>query len=126
MILKVLGIGLIGAITAFLLRSFGWKGVPVFISVVFIGLISYSLPYISSLGGLIGRLSSYSDLEGVTGAVMKIVGIGYLTGITADVCRELEASSLASGVALVGRIEIIAVVSPYFEEMIRLGGELLG
>lgn len=124
--MKVLGIGILGAITAFLLRGFGYKGVPVFISVVFLGIISYALPYIRGVGELIGRLGSYSVISGACGSVMKIVGIGYLTGISADVCRELEAGAIANGVLLVGRIEIVFITVPYFDEMMRLGGELLG
>lgn len=126
MIFKVAGLALLVAFSAFLLRGFGWKGVPVFISVAFIGIISYALPYVRQIGGFIGDIASQNGVGTAAASVLKVVGIGYLSSISADVCRELEASSLATAVILIGRIEIIAVVVPYFEEMMRIGGELIG
>ena len=125
MITRIAGLALVAAITAFLLRGFGWKGAPVFISMAFVGIISLAAPYLSEVFGFIKSSASVYGIESSVTAVAKVVGIGYLTGITADVCRELEAGAVSGAVVLVGRIEIIAVVLPFFGEIMRLGGELL-
>ena len=55
---------------------------------------------------------------------------GYLDRVTfvrnnfssaADVCRELGENGIAKVTEVVGRVEIMAVVMPYFEEIIKLG-----
>ena len=114
------------AVSAFLLRGCAWKGTPVYISVAFVGIISLSVPYLFEVSEFIKSNAALYGVEGAVSAVAKVVGIGYLTGITADVCRELEAPSISSAVIFVGRIEIIAVVLPFFNDIMRLGGELLG
>ena len=117
---------IVAAISAFLLRELVWKGVPVFISVAFISLISLAAPYLSQLGGFIKATAGECGVGDAAGAILKVLGIGYLTGITTDVCRELGSGMLASAVTLVGRIEIICVALPFFDEIVRIGGELLG
>jgi hypothetical protein len=57
--------------------------------------------------------------------VLKIAGIGFLSGVTADVCRELGEGGAARGVLLAGRIEMLCIALPYLEKIIALGVELL-
>ena len=71
----------------------------------------------------VGRWASVSE---PLSAAVKILGIGYLFGMCADVCRELGEGNVAKGVEVVGRVEIIAVVIPYFKEIVSVGTELLG
>jgi hypothetical protein len=59
-------------------------------------------------------------------AALKVLGLGYLYGICADVCRDMSESGIAKAVEAVGRVEIVAVVMPFFEEIIKVGVELLG
>ena len=126
MILKVTGLALIIAICAVLLRSFGFKGVPVFISVGFLGMLAFGVPYLNGVGEVINSIGERVGNPTAVRAVLKVVGIGYVSGICSDVCKELDAPSVSSAVVLVGRIEIIAVVAPFFEEIVRMGGELIG
>ena len=120
------GLAILAAIVAFLLRSLGWKGTPVFICIAFIGLLTYVFPYLEQRSSIIKNNAALSAVQGAGSAVLKVVGIGYITGITSDICRELDSSSLSSVVILVGRVEIIAVVLPFFNDIMSLGGELLG
>ena len=123
---NALTLGIVAAISAFLLRGMGWKGVPVFISVTFIGIISLAAPYLIEMSKFVKTVAADYAAFDAASAILKVVGLGYLTGIAADVCRELESGMLASAVVLVGRIEIIAVALPFFREIVDLGGELLG
>ena len=120
------GLAILAAIVVFLLRAFGWKGTPVFICIVFIGLLTYAFPYLEQISSLIKEKAALSAVQGAGSSILKVVGIGYITGITSDICRELDSFSLSSVVSLVGRIEIIAGVLPFFNDIMSLGGELLG
>ena len=117
---------LIAAISALLLRDFGWKGVPVFSLICFILIISLSEPYLRELTERLLLLGEMGDVSEEVRAVLKVVGVGYLCGIVSDSCQELGEGRIAGAVSFIGRIEIIAIVMPFFEEIIRLGAGLVG
>ena len=57
--------------------------------------------------------------------VLKALGVAVLTEICADICRDLGESSAASGVELVGRIEILLLCIPMFEAVMKTVSEVL-
>ena len=58
--------------------------------------------------------------------VLKVLGVGYLTEIGADVCRELGAESLAARLSLFGRMEIFLLSLPSLEKLFEAALSLLG
>lgn len=124
--LKLIGIALLLTVTAFLLRQLGWRGAPVF-AVICAALLLFEMT--DSLGRIINSVTAIGEGTSVSeplNAALKTLGAGYLFGISADVCRELGESGIAKAVEVVGRVEIIAIVIPYFEEIIKVGIELIG
>ena len=124
--LRLVGLALLLTATAFLLRRLGWSGAPVFAVICAVVLIGEAA---DELGGLFGAIMALGDEASVgepLKASLKTLGAGYLFGISADVCRELGESGIAKAVEVVGRVEIIAIVIPYFEQIIKLGAELIG
>ena len=113
-------------ITAFMLRGFGWRGAPVFASVAFVMILSEAAGSLHSILGAVGEISADAGLSEPARAAVKVLGLGYLYGICSDVCRDLSENGIAKAVETVGRVEIIAVVMPYFEEIIKVGVELIG
>ena len=109
------------AFTAFLLKNFGWKGTPVFAAVAAILFISEAKDTMDFVFTSIEKIGSESKIDDALAAGIKVLGLGYLFGICADVCRELGEAGIAKAVEVVGRVEIIAVVIPYFEEIIKVG-----
>lgn len=126
MILKIFGAAILLCLTAFMLRSFGWRGAPVFASIAFVMLLSEAADSIRSIFGAVGEISADTGLSEPAKAAIKVLGLGYLYGICADICRDLSENGIAKAVEAVGRVEIIAVVMPYFEEIIKVGVELIG
>ena len=125
MILRACALALLTAILGTVLSELGFK------SKKLLGILAVLL--IMSLIGedistLIGRLAGFSDMAGIGDAAkcaMKVVGIGYVFGFTADVCRELGEGGVAGAVGIVGRVETFLVVMPYFEKTLELGAGLL-
>lgn len=117
---------LVAAISALLLRNFGWKGVPVFSLICFVLIISLAEPYLRGIGGLFLSFGEEYGAKEPSAAVLKVVGAGYLCGIVADSCQELGEPRIAAAVTFIGRLEIIAIILPFFEEIIKLGTELIG
>ena len=74
--------------------------------------------------GIRTRMEKFLN-EGVS-AILKVVGVGYLAGISSDICSELGAARIGNAVTLVGRLEIIAIATPFFVKILDMGVELIG
>ncbi len=109
-----------------MLRSFGWRGAPVFASVALVMLLTEAAGVLESVLLSARNIGVGAGLSEPVSAALKVLGLGYLYGICADVCRDMSESGIAKAVEAVGRVEIVAVVMPYFEEIIKVGVELIG
>ncbi len=120
-----LGLSLLGAVLFSLLRE----------------LKSPYAPYAAIAAGLLVLLSLFGKWESLSPLldfferaglsepvrlVLKVLGVGYLTEIGADVCRELGAESLASRLSLFGRMEIFLLSLPSLEKLFEAALSLLG
>lgn len=126
MIARAIAMALLTGACALILKELGWRGTPVLIAVCFIGIISLAEPYIRTVSRVLGILSEEFGVSDAASSVTKIIAIGYLGGITADVCCELGAGAASKGVLLVARLEILAICAPYLLKIINLATELIG
>ena len=81
-------------------------------------LISPAVTYISSLFE-ISSLGEYGS------TVIKALGIAVLTQICADICRDFGEGSVASGVELVGRLQILLLCIPLIEKLLSSVREVM-
>ena len=123
--MEVIGGALLLTFCALLLRSLGWKGVPCFIALCLVLILSQLSDGIHKITSSLTSLTNYGELTEILRGAVKIVGVGYLFGICSDVCRELGENGIAKAVEIVGRVEIIIVVMPFLMDIINLGVELL-
>lgn len=125
MIVKACAVGIALAAAALLMREMGFRAAPVFAAICFVFVLSFIGDNIASLseGSTIHSLVSSVGEE--AGAVFKIVGVGYLAGISSDICLELGERSLAKAVSVAGRVEILAISLPFFSRLAEYGAELL-
>lgn len=126
MILKIFGLAVLLCMTAFLLRSFGWRGAPVFASIGLVLLLTEAAGVLETVFSSARSIGVSAGISEPVSAALKVLGLGYLYGICADVCRDMSEAGIAKAVEAVGRVEIVAVVMPYFEEIIKVGVELIG
>ena len=126
MILKLIGAALILTASAFLLKSFGWRGAPIFTSLALILFIAEAEGEFEYIFSSIKKIGLESGIEEALSAAVKVLGLGYLFGISADICRELGESGIAKSLEVVGRVEIIAVAVPFWKKIIETGVELMG
>lgn len=61
----------------------------------------------------------------ILSVVLKIIGIGYLTEFTANICQDSGSSSLASKVILAGKIIILVLSLPIVKNIIDIIVEML-
>ena len=57
--------------------------------------------------------------------VGKVLGVGYLTEIGADLCRDLGAPTLAARLEFLGRMEILLLCLPVLKELLGKALEML-
>ena len=111
-------IALFIAFMSFMLRSMGYEGSRL-ISVV--GTVSLLCAVVLGVGRLMDSLPS-ELLSGKVAAVaevsLRIMGVGYVFGIVADICRELGEVGLANAAQGLGRVEILMLSVPYITEVV--------
>ena len=125
MIFKIFGLALIGAIISFVLKAFGWRGAPVAAIATILTLMAVFAEGFEKIGAVFEIATEAEGVKEVGEYLLKILGIGYLSGICSDVCRELGEGGIASAVITVARIESFAVISPLIIEVMTLGLELV-
>ena len=113
---KILGIGILGGILAFTLKKTE-KGMGVLVSsvcgLVILGFgIKLAGDYFGALSGLGEEVSEYASV------MIKALGIGLLTKVCADVCRDMGEDSTATKMEIAGRIGILSLGLPVITELV--------
>jgi len=85
--------------------------------------MSVTLPIITYMRSIYE--GSSMNERGYIGNVLKALGIAVLTQICADMCRDCGEGSAASGVELIGRLEILVLCIPMLETVISTVAEVL-
>ena len=123
--LRAVGVCIIGAVLAFLLREIGFKGARLVSAAVIIGAVSFAVIGIGKITEGIGLSGFGADFEEAALLILKIVGIGYLFGVSSDFCREMGEGGIASALLAVGRVEILLQILPTVAKIIGLGIEYM-
>ena len=120
---KVVAYVLITLFLGIILKELGFKGSRLVLLMGMISVIGATAIYV---GELVGSFSELGDRGGeYTVAILKIVGIGYVFGICADVCAELGEGALCNAVTLFGRVEIMMICLPFVKMIVEKGIALL-
>lgn len=83
-----------------------------------LGMVSPLIDYIS---GLVGQALNEEYME----IILKTLAIAYITQISSDICKDCGEGNIASGVEIIGRLEIILLTMPLLERILNLAGELI-
>lgn len=108
-----------------LLSEMGFRGKRVF-GALCITLLLVSL--LEGMGQIFSDIAGFAEGAGVADmakCALKIVGASYVFGFVSEVAEELGEKGISSAVTTVGRVEIFALVFPYFKEIINAGIDLL-
>ena len=124
-VLKVVGYAFITLFLVVILREVGFRGARLISLVGVVGLLSACVVGIESLGAAFDKIGQGVPDEYAV-AVMKIMGVGYASGICSDVCLELGEVGLSGAVSLFGRIEMLAISAPMAVSIFERGLELMG
>ena len=80
-------------------------------------------PFLSALRRMLAMTTISTENFGV---VLKAAGVCLMAQLTADTCRDAGESALAAKAELVGRVLMLLMALPLFEELLTLATSLIG
>ena len=126
-IFKVVGIGLIGAIMTLFLKNS--KSDFTMLTVLATGIVLLII-IINSLRDVIEAFNEIVSKSGINdklfSGILKIVGIGYVTEYSANICNDFECSAIAKKIQLAGKISIFLMAMPIVLALIEAVSKLVG
>ena len=118
-LLKAAATGIAGAVIAMLLRrSAPELGLALSVAVSLFGAL-LAMELVTGLGDLLNTVQEETGLSpAVVGPVMKCVGVGIVTRLAADICRDAGQSAAASAVELCGAACALVTALPLIRAML--------
>ena len=122
--LKICGGALLCAIAVLLIKNAGGIAIPLQWTgtIVFVGA---SLLMLSPVFTWIQELCAKTNMVDICTLLLKGLGVVTLTQLCADMCRQSGESSLAGGVELAGKAELLLLCLPYMERLTETAIQLL-
>lgn len=118
-IFKILAIAILTCIASLIVKQVK----PEFASIVAISggivILLFLINYIDGILNVFRGLVEKANLSPTLfSSILKIIGIGYLTEFTANICNDCGLSSLASKVGLAGKIIILFLALPIITNLL--------
>ena len=126
-ILGIAGIAICAAVVAAMLRRYHQEyavlvGIAAGI-VILIEILTSIAPAIQQINRLLSSAGISSQYEVI---LLKTLGICFLAQFAADACRDAGESALASKMELAGKISIVILSLPLFEQIAKTAVGLIG
>ncbi|MGI5893550.1 MAG: SpoIIIAC/SpoIIIAD family protein [Candidatus Merdivicinus sp.] len=125
-LIAIAGAGLVAAAAAVLLRQYKPEYAMLLslaaAGVLFVWILAGILPALTAMRTL-AEQSSYSA-EALQ-ILVKCLGVCYLSEIAGQICRESGQNAIASKIELAGRISVLVLCLPMFEELMRTALSLI-
>lgn len=124
-VLKICGIAVLGLVAVVLLRGMRAE------YAVFAGIITGILLLFAVLAEFSSVMALVEDMTEKTGfslyfeVILKAMGLGLLSEVTADICRDNGAAAIASKVEFGGKMAILSLSLPILRKLIDLISEFL-
>ena len=122
-IFQVGGVALLGVMGIFLLRELRGAAAAVLRLATGLVLLLAALGLYAPLLSRVKELFALSGGEALAASVFRAVGIGLVAELAAGFCRDLGEGSVADGVLLFGKLEILLLALPLIDELLKIIGE---
>ena len=125
-IVRVIGVGLIGALVAGLLRQ---ERSELYIFAVIAGGALILIVILSSLTDVIAQFGMLVGKSGVDeslfAGVLKIIGVGYITEYASALCADYGVTSIANKLQLAGKVAIFFMTMPILSNLVDVISSML-
>lgn len=125
-IMRIIGIGVIGAVLSLLIRNLRPELSMMIPMIVTFTIIFCVLPYLTAI---IDELRVISEGAGIeyryVSIVLKIVGISYLAGISSELCKDVGENAIAARIELAGKLIIMFISLPIIDRLLGVVREII-
>ena len=124
--MRIVGIGLIGAILSILLRNSKPEFSMLIPVVVSFTVLACAMPYLIRITEELSRMASSAGINSsYMRIVIKVIGISYLVCITAELCKDAGENAIAAKIELGGKLIILAMAIPIINSLLNLVKEII-
>ena len=125
-VMRIVGIGLIGAILSILLRNSKPEFSMLIPVVVSFTVLACAMPYVIRITEELSRMASSAGINSsYMRIVIKVIGISYLVCITAELCKDAGENAIAAKIELGGKLIILAMAIPIINSLLNLVKEII-
>ena len=125
-VMRIVGIGLIGAILSILLRNSKPEFSMLIPVVVSFTVLACAMPYLIRITEELSRMASSAGINSsYMRIVIKVIGISYLVCITAELCKDAGENAIAAKIELGGKLIILAMAIPIINSLLNLVREII-
>ncbi len=125
-ILKIIAIGIVGAIASLLLRRNNSEFSTLISVATACAILFLILPSFKTITTALDAFSQKAHVDnGIFTALIKVLTIGYVTEFGAGVVSDFKENGIADKIKLAGKISIFLVTLPVFSSIITLVSQLL-
>ena len=125
-VMRIVGIGLIGAILSILLRNSRPEFSMLIPVVVSFTVLACAMPYLIRITEELSRMASSAGINSsYMRIVIKVIGISYLVCITAELCKDAGENAIAAKIELGGKLIILAMAIPIINSLLNLVKEII-
>ena len=125
-VMRIVGIGLIGAILSILLRNSKPEFSMLIPVVVSFTVLACAMPYLIRITEELSRMASRAGINSsYMRIVIKVIGISYLVCITAELCKDAGENAIAAKIELGGKLIILAMAIPIINSLLNLVKEII-
>ena len=125
-ILKIIGVALVTLVATMLIRQIK----PEFsVIIALVGGLIILFMIIDGLGSVIsyfGEIVARTNIDSkFFGIILKVVGVGYLSEFSSNLCMDSGMSSIADKISLAGKVIIVVLSLPIISSLLDIVTEIL-
>ena len=124
-VIQLAGVGLLACVAILLLRELHSGIAPTVRLGATLLLFGAALLLYAPVVNRIRTLFSMVEGQELATPVLRAVGIALIAELAATLCRDLGENTIADGVLLFGRMEILLLALPLIDQLLQIAGELL-
>ena len=123
-ILQIAALAVLAAALAFVLRTLGAKGAPALTVAAGLAFVAYAVARYGEALTAIREMAERAGVSDGVGVILRMIFVGILCAVAADICRDVGESTLATRVEVCGKAEILLLALPFLLELVHLALEV--
>ena len=120
-LVKIIGIAIITTIAVLIIKQLKPE-LAVFVGLV--GSIIIVIYIVNMIGGVLTIFDTMASKTGIDKelflVILKIIGVGYLTEFSANLCQDAGVSSIADKIMLAGKVVIMIMALPIINNLLEI------